>query len=120
MGGLNAWGVYMVAALALLLVLSPALTSATRDAREGADLRYLEGVRAVLDSLRPGVTASFSFGASPAGDPVLAGGHTLASSYGSGVVEVRSEASLPNMTLRPATLYVAGVSGGRIVVVQGG
>ncbi|MDE1858415.1 MAG: hypothetical protein KGI26_05060 [Thaumarchaeota archaeon] len=119
-GGLNAWGTYMLAALALLVVLSPALSSASRDAREASDLRYLEGVRAVLDSLRPGVAASFSFGVSAAGDPISAGGHTLASSYGSGAVEVHSEALLPNMTLRPATPYLASVSGGQIVVVQGG
>ncbi|MDG7011312.1 MAG: hypothetical protein JRN57_04245 [Nitrososphaerota archaeon] len=117
---LNSWGLYIVAAFALLLVLSPALSAVSSDSREGADLRSLDGVSAVLSALRPGVSARFSFGTSPAGDPILIGEHSLVCSYGSGLVETHTVAELPDETIYPTVAYLAYVSGDRVAVVPAG
>jgi hypothetical protein len=119
MGELNSWGVYMTAALALLLFLSPALSASARDSREGVDLRNVDGVRAVLSSLQPGVSVRFSFGASASSDPIAVQGHEISSFYGSGYVRASCVCQLPDETLRPAVPYLAYLSGG-VVVLQGG
>lgn len=110
----------MLSAVALLLFLSPALASASRDAREGADLRNVDGVRAVLSALQPGVTVRFSFGDSAPGDPISTHGHELSSYYGSGSLVASTPAELSNETLRPAVPYMAYISQGVVVVVQAG
>lgn len=104
----------MLAALALLLFFSPALVSASRDSREGVDLRNIDGVRAVLSSLRPGVVARFSFGTS-ANDPITVRGHEITCSYGAGSVEVYSSAAA-DATLLPSVTYLAYISGGAVVI----
>ena len=115
-GALNSWGTYLVASLALLLLISPALAAASRGSREGVDLRNTEGVGAVLSSLTPGVSVRFSFGSSASADPIVTQGHELLCSYGDGQVEIRTATLLANATLRPTTLYLAYVSNGAVVI----
>lgn len=115
---MNAWGAYMISAVALLLILSPALASTSLAAREGADIRNVAGVGAILSSVRPGVTALFSFGESAYGDPISANGHTLSCSYGSGTVQLLTTADVSGVTLSPAVQYRAYVDGGVVVVVR--
>jgi hypothetical protein len=117
---LNSWGTYMVAAVALLLMLSPALAGATRDSREGADLRNLDGVREVLSTLQPGVSLLFSFGAWPGSDPLSISGYTLSCSYGGGTIELTSARLLPDITLYPGVQYLAYLGAGEVTVVQAG
>lgn len=109
----------MGSALALLLLLSTPLVSASRDSREGVDLRNLEGVRQVFSYLRPGVSARFAFGA-PGSDPIRIGGHELACSYGSGLIMERTAATLSNGTLYPGFSYVAYLRGTVVEVVRVG
>lgn len=109
----------MVAALALLLLLSPALSTTLKDTREGVDLRNVDGVRAVLSSLQPGVSAAFSFGASASSDPITIRGDDISSSYGSGVVQALCRCALPDETLFPLVTYNAHIAGGSVVVQAG-
>lgn len=117
---LNSWGAYMMAAMALLLMLSPTLAAATKGSREGADLRNLDGVHEVLSVLQPGVTLRFSFGGWPGSDPLSMSGDTISCSYGDGTIGLTTPRALPNMTLYPTVQYVAYLSGGEVKVVQTG
>ncbi|MDG6985188.1 MAG: hypothetical protein JRM73_00380 [Nitrososphaerota archaeon] len=117
---LDSWGVYLVAAAALVLMLSPSLAATAKASREGADLRYLEGVRAVLASLRPGVGVEFSFGGWPPSDPITMDGNALTCSYGGGALELNSSRALPGMTLYPGVLYLAQLSSGAVEVTRVG
>lgn len=116
LGALNAWGVYLVASLALIGLLSPALAGTASRAREGADYREVDGVRAVLDGLRPGLAVSFSFGASTDVDPILLGGHTISSSYGGGNISAPSRWLLPGTELFPTVHYLLALEGNRVKV----
>ena len=116
---LNSWGIYMVAAFVLLLVLSPQLPSVSSDSGEGVDMRNLGGVSQVLSELRPGVSVRFAFGA-PGSGPILIGGHQLTCSYGAGAIRDQTATNLPNETLYPSVSYLAYLSGGEVEVVQAG
>lgn len=120
MGALNSWGIYFAGAAALLLLMSPVIASASKDSREGVDLRNVEGVHAVLASLTPGVSVRFQYGVSASDDPIVTQGHQLRSSYGGGVVEMYSAAALSNETLLPRVTYRAYLGGGEVVVVPSG
>lgn len=113
---LTSWGVYLAASLALLALLSPALASAVHVSREGADLREVEGVRAVLSSLAPGMTVTFSFGSVPGADPVTLAGRSITCSYGPGRVSAASRWTLPTITLLPGVRYSARLGGGTVKV----
>lgn len=119
-GALNAWGVYLIASAALILVLSPMLTGAARDSREGADWRTADGVRAVLDSLRPGITLDMSFGVSSSADPLRLRGHLISCDYGGGTISLPTRWALPDVTLSPLVNYAVRVSGGEVLVVRSG
>jgi hypothetical protein len=101
-----------MAALAMTLVLSPALTSAAKDSRQGADWRILDGVRSVLDSLRPGFTAFLIFGAPGTSDSIHLGGHRISISYGGGSILQGSKWTLVNATLLPGVAYRVWLAGG--------
>lgn len=117
---LNSWGVYLVASAALILVLSPQLTGAARGSREGADWRYADGVKNVLDALRPGISVGLSYGASSSGDPLHLEGHRISCAYGSGTISLPTRWALPNATLSPSVNYLVWLSGGEVQVAQVG
>ncbi|MDG6988808.1 MAG: hypothetical protein JRN21_05715 [Nitrososphaerota archaeon] len=119
-GAMGSWALYIAAAAALLLVLSPALMSTASGARAAADWRSADGVRAVLDSLQPGMRVRFSFGAPQGSDAITLGGRTVAVSYGSGSFSFRTRWELANATLDPAERYLALFVGGVIEVVPAG
>ncbi len=118
-GALNSWGLYLIASAALLLVLSPLLFGTAGAAREGADWRNADGVRAVLDNLRPGTAVRFSYGMSGT-DAIHLRGGLISCDYGGGTVSLRSRWALPDVTLLPAVEYTARVNGGRVEVTQTG
>jgi len=117
---MNSWGVYIVASLALVLVLAPLLTGTVRGSREGADWREADGVRAVLDGLRPGVSLNFSFGDALTSDKIQLHGKVISCNYGEGTISLSSKWSLPDFTLLPTVRYVAFLSGTQVRVSQAG
>lgn len=119
-GALNSWGVYLLAAAVLLTTLYPALSSGASDSREGLDLRNVEGVRAVLMALRPGVAVTFTFGPAEMADAITLSGHDVSSAYGGGVVTLSTPFGLPSVDLFPGVEYVASVEAGNVGVAPAG
>ena len=117
---MNSWGVYLIAAAALVGVLAPQIAGVASLSREGADLRCAEGVRATLDSLRPGMAVVFSFDAWPLSDPILLGGTAISVSYGNGTVTLPVEWQLPSLTLSPSVPYRAWLANGTVQVAPVG
>ena len=109
---------YLVAAAALLLVLTPAISVAARASREGADWRYADGVKTVLDSLSPGVKIAFSYGSSPSADELVLGGCSVSVNDGQGLLTFRTDYLVPSMTLVPTVSYLAQLIGGRVEVTS--
>lgn len=118
--GMNSWGLYLVSAVALVLVLTPQLSGLARASREAADWRFLDGVRAVADSLQPGVVVNLTFSSPLAPDPLQLGAHRLSSDYGGGTISLPSRWALPNATLYPSLHYLLWLSGSRVMVTQTG
>lgn len=117
---LNSWGFYIIAAAALLLVLSPPLLGTAQDARAASDWRSADGVRAILDSLRPGVRVHFSYGGSRGWDNLTLGDRKVSVSYGGGTISLPTRWELTSETLVPAKGYVAFLQGGVAEVVPAG
>ena len=112
----GSWGAYLAAAAALLLVITPAISAAARASRAGADWRYADGVRAVLDSLSPGVTVRFSYGSAPSADEILLAGDTVSIYDGVGFIAFETSHPVPTMFLRPTVSYSAELVGGEVEV----
>lgn len=102
---MNSWGLYIFASVALVLLFTPQLDGVARDARESADWRNVDGVRAVIDSLRPGVAVLFTYGGSFAPDDVRLGGHLVSCPDGNGTISMPVTWPLPNVTLSPSVRY---------------
>ena len=119
-GAMNSWGVYLIASVALIGVLSPQLVGVTRDSREGADWRNADGIRAVLDALRPGMVITFSFGAWSTSDEVYIGGNLVSVSYGNGTISLPTTWSLPDVVLSPSVSYRAWLDGDEVQVTRAG
>lgn len=116
--GLNSWGVYLFASVALVLVLTPQLAGAAQASRRTSDWRNLDGIRALVDSLRPGEAALFSYGIPGASDAVRLGGREAWCVDGAVTIAEPTLWPLPNFTLAPGTLYRLGVSRGEVTVEQ--
>ena len=116
--GLNSWGLYIFASVALVLLLAPQLEGVAGDAREGADWRNVDGVRAVIDSLRPGLTLLFAYGQSGAPDAVRLGGHLVSCSDGNRTISMAVSWALPNITLSPSSQYRLSLASGMVTVSQ--
>ncbi len=115
---LNSWGLYLISAAALVLVLTPHLIGLLGDSRESSDYRAVDGVRAAIDGLHPGVKAEISLGTAGRGDPIVLGGNLVSCDYGGGLVSASSRWPLPNFTLRAAVHYLVWLSQGRVEVAQ--
>jgi hypothetical protein len=103
--GLNSWGLYIFASVALVLLFTPQLVGVTKDARDSADWRNIDGVRAVIDSLRPGITLLLAYGPSVSPDEVRLGGHLVSCPDGNGTISMPVRWALPNVTLSPSARY---------------
>jgi hypothetical protein len=115
---LNSWGLYIFASVALVLLFIPQLGGVAKDARESADWRNVDGVRAVIDSLRPGITTLFAYGPSDAPDDVRIGGHLVSCSDGNGTISMLATWVLPNVTLFPSVQYRLSLVLGIVTVKQ--
>ena len=115
-GSLNSWGLYIFAAAALVLILAPQLSSVTTYSRVGADWREVDGIRAVVDSLSPGVTLQLSYGVAGLSDAVNLSGHLVTCSYGNGSIMARVVWPLPAMTLAPSVHYSLSIVRGAVRV----
>jgi len=115
---LNSWGVYIISAVALVLVLTPQLTALGRASRESADWRYLDGVRMMIDSLGPGIVVNLTSPSGLAPDPVSLDGHQLSTSYGDGTLVFNTKWALPSVTISPSSQYRLTLSRGDVVVSQ--
>lgn len=99
-----------------MLLFTPALGRVVTDSREGADLRNLDGLRAVIDALRPGMVAHFSYGVAGVADSIRLGGRTVACSYGNGTLSEGVTWPLPDATLLPSTSYSLSLVQGAVRV----
>ena len=118
LGSLNSWWVYLLASAALVLLFTPQLAGVATDSRAVADWRNLDGVRAVIDSLRPGLTLQFSFGAGGFSDSIRLGGHTVSSFDGNGTISMAVVWALPNVTLVPSARNSLSLAQGLVGEVQ--
>jgi hypothetical protein len=117
---LNSWGVYLVAAVVLVLVLSPQLSALAASSRESADWRYLDGVREAVDSLRPGVSVAIALNSPLSPDPIRLGGRMVACSYGGVSLALATRWSLPSVTLIPSSVYLLSLQGDMVTVKRVG
>lgn len=111
---------YLIASAALIAVLVPQLAGAARDSREGSDYRVADGVRSVLDSLRPGTVVTFSFSSWSTGDSARLGGHEVILNYGNGSIALQARYDLPNITLAPNVSYQVWLKGNQVSVSESG
>ena len=116
LSSLNSWGAYLLAALALILMLTPQMAAVARDSRESADWRNLDGVRAAVDSLRPGITLLLSYGAANVSDTVRLGGHLVSCSDGNDTLSMAVRWARPIITLIPSLHYRLSLSQGAVRV----
>ena len=117
---LTSWGLYLLAMVALLAIVSPMLSGSVQSARVGADSRNLDGVRAVLDGLRPGMKLTFSFGEASGSDPIRIEGHLISCTSAAGKMAVPSRWGLPSMVLLPSVAYSVELEGVLVKVVGNG
>jgi hypothetical protein len=115
---LNSWGLYIFASVALVLLFTPQLGGVAKDAREGADWRNVDGVRAVIGSLRPGIAILFAYGPSDAPDDIHIGGHLVSCSDGNGTISMLVKWVLPDVTLLPSVQYRLALVLGAVTVKQ--
>lgn len=115
---MNSWGLYIFASVALVLLLTPQLGGVARDARESADWRNVDGVRAIIDSLAPGVTVLFAYGSSASPDRIRLEGHLVSCRDGDGTISMPVAWALPNVTLSPSVRYRLALVGGAVVVTK--
>ena len=119
-GAINSWAVYLFAAAALVLLFTPQLVGVARTSRAAADWRDLDGVRAIVDSLRPGIQVRFSFGVARFSDDIALEGHTVSCFVGNGTISMKVLLALPNATLGPAVRYSLSLVGGVVRVGRDG
>lgn len=111
---------YLIASAALIAALVPQLGGVARDSREGSDYRVADGIRSVLDSLRPGILVTFSFGSWSTGDSARLDGHEVILTYGNGSVVFQTRYDLPNITITPSVSYQVWLEGNRVGVSEAG
>jgi len=117
---LDTWGVYLIASAALIAALMPPLVGTVQYSREGSDYRIADGIRSVLDSLRPGTVTSFYFGSWSTGDSAHLDGHEVILTYGNGTVALQTRYNLPNVTLSPDVHYQVWLKGNQVDVSGAG
>jgi hypothetical protein len=120
MSSLTSWGAYLIASAALVLALNPMLSGTAAGSRSAADWRNLDGVRSVLDALRPGVTATISYGIQTSGDPVHLSGHLITCSDGQHLLALQTRWALPTVTLAPSVEYFVWLDGTTVEVISAG
>ncbi|MBI3841532.1 MAG: hypothetical protein HY297_06260 [Thaumarchaeota archaeon] len=113
---LSSWGAYVVATGVLVAAMSPVFVGVLSSSVIGSGFRYLDGVRSVLDSLRPGMTVSFSYGYKGFPGEIRLEGWGLTFQSGGANVSFPSHWFLPDIALVPGTSYSAHLTGASVEV----
>lgn len=108
------WGSYLLAAGALVLVVSPTLAGTSAYSRSAADLRTLEGVTSVLNGLSPGVSVELWYSPTTSQGMISLSGHQVSYLDGNRSLSNLCRWSLPSMTLSPFRVYIARLQGERV------
>jgi hypothetical protein len=116
--GMNSWGLYLISAVALVLMLTPQLTALASDSRESSDWRYMDGIREVVNSIQPGVSLNLSLVSPMAPDEIRLSGHHLSCDYGRGTLNMVTDWSLSDAIISPNSRYVLWLSGGTVMVTR--
>ena len=98
----------------------PELAGTARDSRAGSDYREADGICAVLDGLRPGITVALLFGTESTGDSAHLEGRQVVFSDGNGSLALSTNHVLPNVTLSPGVLYRVWLEGNYVRVSPAG
>ena len=114
--GMNSWGLYLFASVALVLVFTPQLSGVVQASRDSMDRRNLDGIRELVDALRPGSTVVFSYGIAGVSDSVRLGGRSIWCLDGNRTIAVPARWALQNATLAPGTRYQFALSQGEVSV----
>ena len=115
---MNSWGLYLISAVALVLMLTPQLTALAADSRESSDWRYMDGIREVVNSIQPGVSLNLSLVSPTAPDEIRLSGHHLSCDYGSGTLTMVTDRPLSDVILLPNSHYVLWLGSGTVMVRQ--
>jgi hypothetical protein len=115
---LHSWGFYLLASLVLVLVLAPQLTDLSKASRRASDWRNLDGVRAVLESLRPGVRTELSYGVPGVSDAIRLSGHSVSCDDGGSRISFSVGWRLPDIVLFPGVRYQFSLALGAVRVSQ--
>ncbi len=75
-------------------------------------------MRAVLDSLSPGVKIAFSYGSSASADELVLAGRSVSVNDGQGLLTFRTDYPVPSIILVPTEPYLAQLVGGRVEVTS--
>ncbi len=98
-------------------MLSPSLGVVSAGAQLREQSQTLSGLGSIFDQMRPGLSVTFSFGTQGQDGTLALSGRTLTYGTGAGAVSLVCGVTLPNMTLRAGTAYVAAVVNGSLEVV---
>jgi hypothetical protein len=119
MAAMNSWGVYLIASASLILLLAPTIYKTSNNARIASDWREVDGVRTVIDSLRPGLSVQVKLWMNST-DAIRLQGYQISCNDGSGILTGRSAWLLPDYTLVHGTRYLLTLDGSRVEVTQVG
>ena len=115
---MNSWGVYLVAAAALVLLLVPALQQVSADARVASDWRVVDGVSRVINNLRPGMRVVLRL-PSNSTDAVLLHAFDISCNDGRGTIRMTSRWLLPDFAFVPGVLYTLTLDDASVEVAKG-
>ncbi len=110
------WGVYLVASLALVTALTPAIRGVSQFSQEAALGTVVQGVASVVNGLEPGMAASLVLQIPAANASVRLEGHTVVGTLGGIRISQPSSWALPNTTLSYGVVYTLTIEEGRVEV----
>ena len=102
------------------MALAPTLTALSSGSRSGADVRTVEGIAAVIDELKPGVTVSLWYSSLDISGDVHLSSHSVSIPDGNGSISQDVRWQLPAMALYPGKAYAATLHGVFVEVTSSG
>ena len=110
------WGAYLAAAASLVLIMAPPLSEVATGSRTASASRTVDGVGALIDELRPGLSVNFSFGSSGSQERVVLDGRLVTCWIGDSMSAFTSTWMLGEHVLAPGVLYSARLENGSVEV----
>ena len=117
---ISGWGAYFASGLILVVVLTPAVYHVHEASKVESGLRIIAGVQRVLDSLRPGLVATLTYGSLGGAAEVRTGAHAITYISGNTSVSAETKWALQNSTLNPGLNYSVYLAGGLVEVSRVG